>query len=157
MSWSACTKAGLFVGAMLLLNGCSTMPAPLPMYSDTTHPLSDTAVVDCGLVETFWCAIGDVDGVSVKRGLGEYRKWVRVLPGRHTFGVTVWAPHKVGFADVEVVAQPSHIYEVRIRDVKFTVFSGVFHPVVVDLGAHSSYEIHEGGPDGRVIGVANFQ
>lgn len=150
-------KIGIAAVALMCLGGCTTLPEPHLAYTDSGHPLADTAIIDCGLVESSWCFVTDVDGLSVKNALGGYRRWVRVLPGQHKVGIQARVVGRVGFADVEIATQPRHVYEVRIHNVSLAAFGGTFHPVVIDLGEHSSYEIHDGGPTGRVIGVAKFQ
>ena len=117
----------------LVTSGCAFHNTPFIAYADKTHPLSDTSVfsiVPQGASSPLRGKVGitDIDGVPTSCIEAGCPRWVRVLPGDHTFTVAF-------FGGVKVTGmKPRHVYVAQFRTIEpLAVVS------VEDLGENPDY------------------
>jgi hypothetical protein len=103
----------------LCLSACAFHQAPYVMYTDKSHPWSDTAVFSTrGTKGNALGQIVSVDGVETSCWQVGCPIWVRVLPGSHTFELRLSIydngidSYLRGDGSFEVKGmQPRHVYE----------------------------------------------
>lgn len=136
----------LVLGLGMALSGCMTLSEPKPMYSNASHPKSDTTIfavdnmghsVDGDSTRGFILAVDSVS--TIHRAAGwDTPPWVRLLPGNHNFHVRYMIGHLETEKTVYIAQmKPRHVYVAHLRDL-----GGVFDIKVEDLGENSDFTVH---------------
>lgn len=136
-------KKALSILALLLLASCAS--GPQAVYTDSTHPLSDTSVFSARANDAI-AQIISVDGKRPECWQQGCPVVVRVLPGEHTFIVRFqyWYSNwhwmdAIGGITIHIAdMKPRHVYAVEYDPNPVTK---TLRTRAVDLGENSGYSV----------------